>query len=129
VSLCDIQVGPILRRVVVDDGIALVVECFRDEPTEDPRAIGWIDDAVSVNPTIDGSDVIRGDHTPMHITVVAGPPFDARELAFDPRPEPSNDMISDGCGIVINRAAGGQDRNEIFDARQHEYVSRVAVPG
>src|SRR4051794_33954547 len=50
IGQCPVDPGIVLRRVLVDNRVALVVVARADQPCEDPRwmrriAVGWIEDA------------------------------------------------------------------------------------
>ena len=89
VGLAAIYVVVVLCRVLVDDGVALVVVARADEPTEDARRVGrrrvrGIEDAGVVVLPVQRGHVVAGDRAPVDL---AGcdlcPALDAGEQALD----------------------------------------------
>src|ERR671916_2669473 len=67
VGLREIDVLVVLRRVLVDDGVALVVVALADKPAEDPSLIAGIEDARAGRFAVPRRDVVLGDRAPIDI--------------------------------------------------------------
>ena len=81
VGLGQVDSSAVLRLVLVDDGVALVVAGFANQPTEDaPRVLGIGDARVFVL-AVDREEVVLGEGAPVDIRGIGdvGPAFDAGE--------------------------------------------------
>src|SRR5919109_1860224 len=93
VGLGQIDAGTVFWLILVQNGVALVVAGFADQPTEDAAWVTCVEDTGIGVFAIESEDVVFGNGPPMHVAVAfPRPAFDAGKEPLDARAVAVNDV-------------------------------------
>src|SRR5258708_7116343 len=98
IRFAEVYAGVALGNVLVDGCVSHFIEAFANQPTEDVRSVGRVENPRLIIQTVKCNHVVLGDRSPMDFTV-----FDARP-ALDPRKKPfySRPVLSDAVAVTLD---------------------------
>ena len=128
-----IDADAVLGFVFVENGVALVVTGFTNQPREDAQGIDRVGDARVRVFAVEGEDVVLGDGAPVDIAIgVASPTLDSREQPFDARAVAADAVAVDF--VFVNHSEPRararstlRNRDQVFGAGEDEDIGLLGV--
>jgi hypothetical protein len=127
VRLHAIDVRVVLRRVLIDDGVAPVVAALADQPREHATGIA---NAALWGLAVQRRDVVATDGTPMDVTGRSvSPALDAREQSLDARAVPIDREARRRDVVRVPAAVRLEHWHQVLGAGEDEDVRTPPRPG
>jgi hypothetical protein len=117
----EVDTGAVFPLVLVQDGVALVVAGFADQPAEHPSGVGGVGDARLEVLAVEGEDVVLGDRSPVDLArFPIRPALDARKQPLDAGTVAVDGVVGVGGAVLVPATVGIEHGDQVFGAGQNK---------